>query len=168
MIHWVPWFKITCIGKRITEKYWLRQRHANDVSCYRDCLKRCKCLLCHDSATIYLQFNSIGKSNITVYCQLERRKKMESSVSEEGFCSLAHLLVLKLLFWTSLSLSTWWSNVLVTNLDCLRPWSQWGGSIHKQPTMHDNAVRLIGKSSLRRTIVYQRGFGENFHPDYKM
>lgn len=56
---------------------------------------RCKCLLCHDSTTIYLQFSSIVKSNITIYCQLERGKKCET-VSREGFCSLAHLLVLEL------------------------------------------------------------------------
>lgn len=60
--------------KRVMEHYFSDKDMQIMLPVTEIVLKRCECLLCHDSATIYLQFNSRVKSNITIYCQLERGK----------------------------------------------------------------------------------------------
>lgn len=65
--------------------------------------------LCHDSATIYLQFNSKLDSYTIIYCQLDRKKnKKEILCVQREILHLAHLLVLELMcFANSFPMSMW-------------------------------------------------------------
>jgi hypothetical protein len=119
---------------------------------------RCKCPSCHDSATIYLQFNSIVKSNVTIYCQLEG-KKMGNSVSREGFCSLAHLLVLKLnCFSQRVCLGVCSSPMFFPLI-----WIAWGHGIIEwfhSWTADDawQSCNALPRKLAQRAVLYQRGF----------
>lgn len=69
--------------------------------------ERYKRPLCHDSATIYLQFNSKLDSHIIIYHQMDGKKKKNILCVQRESLHLAYLLVFKLVcFANSFPMST--------------------------------------------------------------